>query len=180
MVDTCNYYSYKLNSFVFEFIMALNEPISRRLLQLAKTYLSAFSKRTEHLDLNRYHYMLVMIAENQGGLTQKKIAEISGKDKSHIVSIIDALAEKGYVYREVNPDDRRQQLIKITPKAEKELPAIRESFNLLNAKATEGISADKLAVFNEVLQHMMNNLKPYTATNVTFRLKKTTTLKRKK
>jgi MarR family transcriptional regulator for hemolysin len=158
----------------------LEEPISRKLLQLAKTYLSAFSKKIEHMDLNRYHYMLVLIAENQGQLTQKKIAEISGKDKSHMVSIIDTLAEGGYVYREVNPDDRRQQLIKITEKAQKELPAIRESFSLLNDKATEGISADKLKVFNEVLQHMSGNLKPYASTDVTFRLKKTKTLKRKK
>jgi len=159
--------------------MQLEEPISRKLLQLAKTYLSAFSKKIEHLDLNRYHYMLVLIAENQGQLTQKKIGEIAGKDKSHMVSIIDTLAEKGYVYREVNPDDRRQQLIKITEKAQKELPAIRESFGLLNVKATEGISTDKLKVFNEVLQQMSENLKPYTSTDVTFRLKKTTTLKRK-
>ncbi|WP_448702319.1 MarR family winged helix-turn-helix transcriptional regulator [Mucilaginibacter sp. AW1-3] len=161
-------------------MVQLDEPISRKLLQLAKTYLSAFSKRIEHLDLNRYHYMLVLIAENQGHLTQKKIAEITGKDKSHMVSIIDTLAEKGYVYREVNPDDRRQQLIRITEKAENELPAIRESFSLLNSKATEGISADKLRIFNEVLQQMSGNLIPYTSANVTFRLKKTTTLTRKK
>lgn len=158
----------------------MEEPISRKLLQLAKTYLSAFSKRIEHLDLNRYHYMLVLIAENQGQLTQKKIGEIAGKDKSHMVSIIDTLAEAGYVYREVNPDDRRQQLIKITDKARKELPAIRESFSLLNDTATQGISADKLKIFNEVIQHMSGNLKPYTSADVTFRLKKTTTLKRKK
>lgn len=122
--------------------------------------------------------MLLMIADNQGQLTQKKIAEIAGKDKSHMVSIIDTLTEKGYVYREVNPGDRRQQLIKITAKAEKELPVIRESFTLLNETAAEGISPDKLKIFNEVLQQMMSNLKPYTSTNVSFRLKKTTNLKR--
>ena len=158
----------------------VNEPISRGLLQLAKTYLSAFSKKIEHLELNRYHYMLVLIAENEGQLTQKRLAEITGKDKSHMVSIIDTLMEKGYVYREVNPDDRRQQWIRVTEKAQRELPAIRESFSEMNHKATEGISADKLKIFNEVLQKMSGNLKPYTSTNVTFRLKKTTTLKRNK
>lgn len=157
----------------------MEEPISRKLLQLTKTYLSAFTKQIEHLELNRYHYMLVMIAEHQGQLTQKKIAEISGKDKSHMVSIIDTLTEKGYVYREVNPGDRRQQLIKITKKAEAELPAIREAFLLINNKATEGINADKLKIFNEVLGQMALNLKPYTSPDVTFRLKKSTTLKRK-
>jgi MarR family transcriptional regulator for hemolysin len=157
----------------------LEEPISRKLLQLAKTYLSAFSKKIEHLDLNRYHYMLVMIAEHQGQLTQKRIAEISGKDKSHMVSIIDTLTEKGYVYREVNPDDRRQQLIKITHKAKAELPAIREAILLLNNKATEGINHAKLKIFNEVLEQMTVNLKPYTSADVTFRLKKSTTTKRK-
>jgi MarR family transcriptional regulator for hemolysin len=152
-------------------LQPLEEPISRRLMQLVKIYLGAFSKRVEDMDINRYHYLLLLIAEHQGQPTQKKLAEIMGKDKSAMVNIIDTLTAKGYVYREINPDDRREQLIKITPKAKKDIPTIKESFALLNHKATEGISTDKLNIFNEVLQQMAVNLKPLDSHQVSFRKK---------
>jgi MarR family transcriptional regulator for hemolysin len=157
----------------------LEEPLSRRLLQVAKVYLGAFSKRVENLDINRYHYILLLIAENEGQLTQKKLAEITGKDKSSMVNIIDTLTDKGYVYREINPNDRRQQLIKITEKAKADIPAIKESFSLLNIKATDGISREKLDTFTEVLQQMTLNLKSLEANPVSFRLKKPKTSTRK-
>ncbi|MBW4891153.1 MarR family transcriptional regulator [Mucilaginibacter sp. HMF5004] len=157
----------------------LEEPISRRLLHVAKIYLGAFSKRVEELDINRYHFILLLIAEHEGQLTQKKLAGITGKDKSSMVSIIDTLTDKGYVYREINPGDRREQLIKITDKAKADIPAIKESFNLLNIKAAEGISDEKLNIFNDVLQQMTQNLKPLAANPVSFRLKKSKPLIRK-
>jgi MarR family transcriptional regulator for hemolysin len=94
-----------------------------------------------------------------------------GKDKSAMVNIIDTLTAKGYVYREINPSDRREQLIRITAKAEKDIPAIKASFALLNKKATEGISSEKLDIFNEVLKQMTVNLKPLDSNLVSFRKK---------
>ncbi len=155
----------------------MEEPLSRTLLQVAKVYLGAFSKRVEDLDINRYHYILLLIAERDGQLTQKMLAEITGKDKSSMVSIIDTLTDKGYVYRETNPDDRRQQLLKVTQKAKADIPTIKESFSLLNNKAVEGIDKEKLDTFNQVLQLMTDNLKPLAATPVSFRLKKPKTRK---
>jgi len=149
----------------------LEEPISRKLMQLVKIYLGAFSKRVEDMDINRYHFLLLLIADHQGQPTQKKLAEIMGKDKSAMVNIIDTLTDKGYVYREINPEDRREQLIKITPKAEKDIPAIKASFALLNKKATEGISSEKLDIFNDVLKQMAVNLKPLESHLVSFRKK---------
>ena len=149
----------------------MEEPISRKLMQVAKIYLGAFSKRVEDLDITRYHFLLLLIAEYQGQPTQKKLAAIMGKDKSAMVNIIDTLSANGYVYREINPEDRREQLIKITPKAEQHIPAIKESFGMLNAKATEGISAEKLNIFNEVLQQMAINLKPLDSHLISFRKK---------
>lgn len=146
----------------------MEEPISRQLMQVAKIYIGAFSKRVEYLDIQRYHYLLLLIADHQGQPTQKKLAEITGKDKSAMVSIIDLLTEKGYVYREVNPNDRREQLIWITAKAEQHIPAIKQSFSLLNSKATEGISEQNLNIFNEVLLQMAANLKPLDSNQISF------------
>ncbi len=154
------------------YIIPLEKPISHQLLQLAKVYLGAFSKRVEHLDITHYHYILLLIAENEGQLTQKKLAGIIGKDKSSMVSIIDALTAKGYVYREINPIDRREQLIKVTEKAHRDMPAIRESYDMLNRKALQGIDINQIATFYDVLKQMGDNLKPLASTKISFKLKK--------
>jgi MarR family transcriptional regulator for hemolysin len=180
MVDTSNYYKAKLNNFApTNYTVELKEPLSRSLLQLTKIYLGAFSKRVDHLDINRYHFILLMIAEYDGMLTQKQLAAIAGKDKSSMVSIIDSLTEKGYVYREINPADRREQLIKITEKARYDIPVIRESYEVLNKMATEGITNQQLDIFNNVLKQMAANLQPHIATDIKFHLKKTLPAKRK-
>ncbi|WP_295648005.1 MarR family winged helix-turn-helix transcriptional regulator [uncultured Mucilaginibacter sp.] len=150
----------------------MEEPLARRLLQVVKIYFGVFLKRVEYLEINRHHYMLLLIAEHDGKLTQKMLAEITGKDKSSMVSIIDTLTDKGYVYREINPDDRRQQLLKITDKAKVDMPAIKEAYKQLNAKATEGIDREKLEVFEEVLFKISNNLKPLESNHISLRLKK--------
>lgn len=179
MVDTCNYCWSKQYNFVLVISITLKEPISRHLLQLAKIYLGAFSKRVEHLDITHYHYVLLLIAEHHGQLSQKKLAEIIGKDKSSMVSIIDALTEKGYVYREINPNDRREQLLKITDKAREDMPVIKEAYAMLNNKAIEGISSENINTFYTVLQQMGDNLVPLASTRVSFKLKKPKPIKSK-
>jgi MarR family transcriptional regulator for hemolysin len=96
--------------------MQLTEPISRKLLGTGKLYLNVLVKNMQHLDINRYHYVLASIYLRDGLLTQKELALLLGKDKSAVVSIIDMLTEKGYVYRQINPADRREHLLKCTEK----------------------------------------------------------------
>ena len=76
------------------------------------------------LSIDRYHYVLVLIDFHDENLSQKALAEILHIDKSYMVNILDYLEEKGYVLREKNPYDRREQLIRLTAKAQKDIPII--------------------------------------------------------
>ncbi|MDN5286797.1 MAG: MarR family transcriptional regulator [Mucilaginibacter sp.] len=87
-----------------------------------------------------------------------------GKDKSAMVSIINLLSAKGFVYRENNPNDRREQLIKVTEKAKQAVPHIIETFKNINADITKGISETDMKIFENVLLRMQNNIKPFTTT----------------
>ena len=89
-----------------------------------------------------------------------------GKDKSLIVTVIDTLTEQGFVYREVNPADRREHLLKVTAKGKKAVPHIVEAFETLNKSITEDISDEELTIFNTVLKKMENNMKPFTSTEI--------------
>ena len=138
--------------------MKIIEPISRKLIRLGKLYLAELSKVTGHLDINQYYYVLTLICYHDGKLTQKALGEMLGKDKSAMVSIIDNLSEKGFVYREINPADRREHLLSVTEKAKKAVPEIVTAFEDMNNTMTENISDDDMAVFYNVLLKMQQNL----------------------
>jgi MarR family transcriptional regulator for hemolysin len=150
--------------------MEVTEPISRKLIHLAKIYLNVLSKRVDHLGIKRYHYVLSLIQANNGQLTQKALAEILGKDKSALVSIIDFLTEKGYIYREVNPADRRAHLLKATAKAADAVPEIIAAFDHINEVVTADITAGEMEIFNKVLLKMEENMKPYAVKELNIKL----------
>ena len=150
--------------------MQVTEPISRKLIHLAKIYLNVLSKRVEHLGVKRYWYTLSVINANKGALTQKALSNKLGKDKSAIVNIIDSLTDKGYVYREVNPGDRREHLLKITAKAQKAIPEIVTAFNDINNIVTRDIPAKDMEIFYSVLARMEENLKPYATKELNLKL----------
>ncbi|QQL49535.1 MarR family winged helix-turn-helix transcriptional regulator [Mucilaginibacter ginkgonis] len=142
--------------------MIVTEPLSRRLMHFGRVYMHALAKQVHHLDINRYHDILAIIYLHNGQLTQKALGQMLDKDKSSLVSIIDLLTEKGYVYREINPADRREQLLKITAKAEQEVPEIIKAFDHLNKTSTQSITATDISIFNKVLATMEANLKQQT------------------
>ncbi|WDF55000.1 MarR family winged helix-turn-helix transcriptional regulator [Mucilaginibacter sp. KACC 22063] len=139
--------------------MEITIPISRKLFQLGRIYVTALAKQVAHLDISRYMDILVIIHLHNGWLTQKGLSRLLNKDKSALVSIIDQLTQKGYVYRETNPADRREHLLKTTDKAAEEVPQILEAFKQMNQNSTENISTDDLETFNRVLLQIEQNLK---------------------
>ena len=140
----------------------LIEPISRKLNHLGRAYLSLLAKQVESLGISRYYYALTYICHHDGKLTQKALANELGKDKSIIVNIIDTLSEEGFVYREINPADRREHLLKVTEKAKNAVPKIIKAFEILNQRITEDISDEEMKIFNTVLTKMGTNIKPLT------------------
>ncbi|HVW95442.1 MAG TPA: MarR family transcriptional regulator [Mucilaginibacter sp.] len=141
----------------------LIEPISRKLNHLGRAYLGRLAKQVEPLGISRYYYALAYIGYHDGELTQKALASELGKDKSLIVTVIDTLAEQGFVYREINPADRREHLLKVTEKGKKAIPHIIGAFEAINKSITQNISTEELEIFNIVLKKMEQNMQPFMA-----------------
>lgn len=150
--------------------MNLVEPVSRKLIHVAKVYLNVLSKRVAHLDINRYYYVLTLIHHHNGKLTQKALAEKLGKDKSYMVNVIDFLTDKGYVYREVNPSDRREHLLIATQKTKDAVPEIMAAFTALNETVASQVSVAEMETFNKVLYLMEENLKPFSTQEINIKL----------
>ncbi len=97
---------------------------------------------------------------DEGVLTQQQIADITMRDKNSIVKLIDGLESRKLVTRVSNPNDRRQNLIKVTPYSLK----IREEVEALayeaGGKILGEISQEDLKDFIKVLEMMEKNMDP--------------------
>ncbi len=146
--------------------LKLIEPLSRKLNHLGRSYISQLAKQLGPLGVSRYYYALTYICYHDGRLTQKALANELGKDKSLVVNIVDTLTEQGFVYRETNPSDRREHLLRGTAKGKKAAPHIIEAFDALNKSITANISEEELKIFNIVLRKMEANMKQLTSTEI--------------
>jgi len=149
----------------------MNEPLAQSLISVTKKYLSSFAKEVPELPIDRYQHVLVLIDDHEEKLSQRALAEILQIDKSYMVIILDYLSEKGYVRREKNPNDRREQLIKLTALAQKDVPIIREAVCRLNQRSLKNLSAREVQTFNTVLQTIQENLSSCPNTKPMFNLK---------
>ncbi|MBU1372912.1 MAG: MarR family transcriptional regulator [Bacteroidetes bacterium] len=102
--------------------------------------------------------MLILVEQNQEKLTQKALAGMLQVDKSFMVNMINYLTENGFVYREINTEDRREHLIKLTDKAKKMIPSINQFIKELNSKAFYSLPDEKIKTFFEIIETLQNNL----------------------
>ena len=97
---------------------------------------------------------------DEGVLTQQQIADITMRDKNSIVKLIDGLESRKLVKRISNPEDRRQNLIKVTPYSMK----IRDDVETIAYESVYKIiweiSRDDLKLFVRVLAAMERNMNP--------------------
>ena len=149
----------------------MNEPLAQSLISVTKKYLSSFSKEVPAMPIDRYQHVLVLIDDHNEKLSQRALAELLQIDKSYMVIILDYLTEKGYVRREKNPNDRREQVIKLTSLAQKDVPLIREAVCRLNERSLKNLTAKEVQTFNSVLQTIQQNLSSCPNTEPMFNLK---------
>ncbi len=125
---------------------------------LTKLYYGALSKRLEHLELERYYSILILLDQQGGACTQQDISNHLQTDKASMVRIIDFLLKKKYVLRQANPQDKRCYLLDLTTKAKKLMPEIYRGKNELNALALKGLRKKEIEQFYNMLSHIHQNL----------------------
>ncbi|MEF9931574.1 MAG: MarR family transcriptional regulator [Bacteroidales bacterium] len=95
---------------------------------------------------------------DEGIMSQQQIADIIIKDKNSIVKLIDGLEKKGLVKRVADKQDRRQNLIELTPYAinikDEVTDIAMQGVNLI----IKDIPTNELYIFIKVLSKMAENM----------------------
>jgi DNA-binding MarR family transcriptional regulator len=86
---------------------------------LVKNHLALLGRvetRLEPPGLTGRHYGCLTVIGDEGPLTQQRLGERMGVDRTTIVAVVDLLELNGFVERHRNPEDRRAYALEITPK----------------------------------------------------------------
>ena len=81
---------------------------------------------------------------NHGGTVAGVIREL-GVSKQAASALIDTLVTRGYLDRQIDPDDRRRLIIDVTERGRQAAAAIRAGVEAVDAELAELISPDQLA-----------------------------------
>ncbi|MHB1571898.1 MAG: MarR family winged helix-turn-helix transcriptional regulator [Solirubrobacteraceae bacterium] len=101
--------------------------------------------------------------QQRGPCTQRALADALKVAPRTITTLIDALADTGFVTREPHPSDRRATLVTFTPHGQNTARALVESHRQLARLLFEDVAASELEGFEAGLVHVIARLRTLTA-----------------
>ena len=127
-------------------------------MRIARLYTSGIAKELAKLKIDRYFDILLTLSAQSSPVTQKTLAGLLHIDKSRMVSILDYLGDKGYVFYEVNPADRREHLVSLSAEGKKIIPQIKKAIAKNSHLLTNGIAESAFDDCMKTLAAIEHNL----------------------
>ena len=147
-------------------------PVGTKALIFSKYYYGVLTKKLEGIEADRYFSILYFLKDNNG-CTQQYICNNMAIDKTAMVKVMDYLLDLGYVSRRPNPNDRREQFVKLTAKGKKRTELITRCFEDIDKQLFEGLNRRERENFEKVLQHLTENLRAQPLNDLFFNYKRT-------
>lgn len=123
-----------------------------------KKLIHYLNRKLEKFHLTTEQWLVLLKLSKQDKISQKLLAEVSGKDQSTLTRILDILERKKFIQRHPSKEDRRYFVIHITEEGlgitQKVDPFLEEIFK----DVLKGISYEKLKIFNEILLQIDENI----------------------
>ena len=113
--------------------------------------LQALSARLAGLDLPASEINVLASLAGHRPLTVGALATATATRPTTLTSVLDRLAGRGYVMREVDPADRRSFLISLTPAGQQAAATISAAVSELERTALAGVSPAQRAGFSAVV-----------------------------
>ncbi len=115
----------------------------------------------EDTGLHPYHHAILVVLDEGSRETQGAIADALGYDKGQLVGLLDELEHVSLVERRRDPDDRRRQLVQITPEGKKALARLRRLSAKLEDDFMSSLSEEERQQLHALLlrlaeQHLPN------------------------
>jgi DNA-binding MarR family transcriptional regulator len=137
----------------------------RRLWQLPSWLVSQVALQGQRLvgeglaadGLRRYHFTVLVALDEDGPTSQAALGRRLSIDRSDMVAVINDLARDGLVARERDDDDRRRNLIRLTPGGERALRRLDARIDEAQDALLEPLSAKERNELKRLLTRVVEH-----------------------
>jgi DNA-binding MarR family transcriptional regulator len=107
-------------------------------------------------DSRGYHYRLLAALEEFGPASQAVLGRRSGIDRSDVVAALNELADRGLIQRSPDRDDRRRNVVTITPAGTEKLATLDEVLAGVQERLLAPLSAADRTRFVRLLRRLLD------------------------
>ena len=104
--------------------------------------------------LRSYHYRLLAALEEWGPVGQADLGRSTSLDRSDVVAVLGELERFGLVERTVNPNNRRRNIVSITPAGGKQLRALDQVVDEIQERVLAPLSQDERRELTKLLRKL--------------------------
>jgi DNA-binding MarR family transcriptional regulator len=94
------------------------------------------------------------VLSDRGGMSQRRLGELTRIEKSSMVLYLDGLESEGWVRREPDPEDRRAHVVQLTAKGARDFAKLGPRLYRAQQRFLEPLSVAEVAVFTEMLTRL--------------------------
>ena len=140
----------------------LNDSIGLMLKTSAKAWERAAEiELKERFGLSGGKWKIIVVLSLEEGITQKRLADMAFVEAPTMVPIIDKMEKEGYITRQPDPNDRRNNLIFMTDKSKKIVDPIIDCIVEIRDMALNKISKKDMEVGKKVLEQITKNTEEF-------------------
>jgi MarR family transcriptional regulator, lower aerobic nicotinate degradation pathway regulator len=104
--------------------------------------------------LRSYHYRLLAALEEWGPVGQADLGRSTSVDRSDVVTVLGELERLGLIERTVNPDNRRRNIVTITPAGRKQLRALDHVIDEIQERVLAPLSQNERRQLTKLLRKL--------------------------
>ncbi|MBW9210329.1 MarR family transcriptional regulator [Mumia sp. zg.B21] len=104
---------------------------------------------------HRTHYAVLVALDERGPMSQSALSDSIGVDRSDMVRLLDVLGDDGLVVREPDSEDRRRNLIVLTPAGRARLRALDRVLATAQDDATARLTSDERDRLVDLLRKLL-------------------------
>lgn len=137
-------------------LLSANIVLTARLL--VKSINNHFANAGVNITMEQLEILFHIASNSEKQIIQTEVANCMVKNKSAIVKSIDILERKNYVRRLSLSDDRRKNVLEITPSGHKVIKEASKIFNSIKLKYLEQLESNDVELCNKVLNKIKKSI----------------------
>lgn len=104
---------------------------------------AAFAARADRRGLRPGHYAVLQLIDVHPGISQIGLSRRVGRDKTTLTRTLQDFEARGFIRRDVDPEDRRGRFLSLLPPGREYLHALQACARAHNAALAEIVGPDK-------------------------------------